>query len=68
MARTNLRQLSRQYARGAINRADYRQRRAELIDSILAAAGNDGQPTGPGPDTREDGEPDTDVPPASGNT
>lgn len=31
---TNLKTLSRQYASGMINRADYRRARAELIDCL----------------------------------
>lgn len=47
MTHTNLRQLSRQYARGAIDRAEYQRRRAELIDSILASIARDGPSPAP---------------------
>lgn len=51
MARVNLRQLSRQFARGTIDRAEYRRRRSELIESILTFHEGDAQPTGPNTDT-----------------
>jgi len=57
MARVSLRQLSRQYARGLIDRATYRQQRAELIEALQREAECDSQPTGAG----------TDVPEASGD-
>lgn len=54
MARVNLRQLSRQFARGAIDRSEYRQRRSELIESILMVDEDDPQPTGPNTDSPTD--------------
>ena len=58
MARVNLRQLSRQFARGAISKAEYRQGRAELIESILTLDDGDADPTGPNTET-SDGDDDT---------
>ena len=46
MPRANLRQLSRQLARGAISKADYRRQRAALIAAMLDLLGRDGEPTG----------------------
>jgi hypothetical protein len=64
MARANLRQLSRQFARGIIDRATYRRQRAELIEALQHEAESDSQPTGAGPDSPEsgDGHGDTEVP------
>lgn len=63
MAQANLRQLSRQYARGAIDRAEYRQSRAALIESILNQSQHDSQSTGPNTDTAQEERNHTDVPP-----
>ena len=62
MPRANLRQLSRQLARGAISKADYRRERAALIAVMLDLLGRDGEPTGRagGDDTGNDV--DTEVP------
>ena len=50
MARASLRQLSRQFARKAIDKVEYRRRRAELIDELIAA--RDAEPqTGPNTET-----------------
>ena len=58
MARVNLRQLSRQFARGAISKAEYRRGRAELIESILTIDDDDADPTGP---NTESPDPDDDT-------
>lgn len=57
MARVNLRQLSRQFARGAIDRTEYRRRRSDLIESILTFDEGDAQPTGPNTETPGDQDP-----------
>ncbi len=43
----NLRQLSRQFARGQIDRAEYQRHRAELIERVLASLTNDSEHTDP---------------------
>lgn len=63
MPQANLRQLSRQYARGAIHRAEYRRSRAALIESILNLSQADSQSTGPNTDVADDERNHTDVPP-----
>lgn len=64
MARANLRQLSRQFARGMIDRAAYRRQRAELIAALQREAECDSQPTGGSNDVtgRDDRDSDTEVP------
>ncbi len=46
MAKASLRQLSRQFARKVIDKSEYRRRRAELIDEVIAARDPE-QSTGP---------------------
>ncbi len=53
MARASLRQLSRQFARKAIGKDEYRRRRADLIDEIIAARDAD-HATGPTTGTADD--------------
>jgi predicted RNA-binding protein Jag len=47
MPRASLRQLSRQFARKTIDKAEYRRRRAELIEELSAEQDSDMEPTGP---------------------
>jgi len=53
MARASLRQLSRQFARKVIDKSEYRRRRAELIDEIVATRDAD-HSTGPTTGTNEE--------------
>lgn len=62
MPRANLRQLSRQLARGVISREDYRQQRAALIESMLELLERDTAPTGAADAGCADNGPDTEVP------
>ena len=66
MARASLRQLSRQFARGMIDRATYRRQRADLIEALQHEAEGDNQPTGAGNDVTgtDDTDSDTEVPDA----
>ena len=50
MARDNLQQLSRQFARGSLSKRDYRRKRADLIEALQAHRGADADGTQPGAD------------------